>query len=369
MSELDPIVRVDITVESDTVARTTFGVPAVVAQFADASWPADAGFVAYGTARAFYSTAEVSKVFGPDHFITDIAAGVFGQSPRPEKLIIGRKDAATSWADTLDAVNELQSSFYGFTIVPHSTVSLASQDAYNAEILDVAAWTEANGAKIFFAPIVTKDNAYTSVFVGAPTDSLGEQLHALGYRRTVPCYHPESKEKAAKMGISWFSEGAPYKPGKSTYAYKQIAGTTPTNLAPAQRSVLNDRFINYYCTIAGSNVTRRGVVASGEFLDVIIGIDWLHATIQENVYARLVATRKISYDDAGIASTAAIVQSSLEEGGRNGILQLNSIQMTVPKYKDIPLADRNARKLTGIKFTALLEGAVDTAVIEGTVSV
>ena len=33
MSEIDTIVSVDITVEQDTIARTTFGVPAVMASF------------------------------------------------------------------------------------------------------------------------------------------------------------------------------------------------------------------------------------------------------------------------------------------------------------------------------------------------
>ena len=126
---------------------------------------------------------------------------------------------------------------------------------------------------------------------------------------------------------------------------------------------------NTYTLVAGANITQQGKVSSGEWIDVVIGIDWVKARLQETVYGAFVANRKIGQDDGGITVIAGLVQGILEEAGRKGILQLDSIKLTVPKYVDIPTADKTARKLPDVKFSALLQGAIHLVEIQGTVSV
>ena len=69
---------------------------------------------------------------------------------------------------------------------------------------------------------------------------------------------------------------------------------------------------NIYETIAGVNITREGTVAEPEFIDVIHGVDWLTARIQERVYAALVNQPKIPYTNAGIAAIESLVREQLD---------------------------------------------------------
>lgn len=360
MSQLDPIVQVDIQVESDTLTRATFGIPAIMVAASTLPGGATGALaVAIGVVTQYSSVDEMLDAGFPEsHAAVKAATTVFAQDPRPQYLIVGLRSAGDSWSTALGKILDVDSSWYGFTIVPTDVVP----ENYELEFEDAAEWAELN-SRIFMMTAGTAD-----ALVNTSTTDLFSRLKAVKRRRTVMMYHPDAKVDEY-LGLGWFAEGAPYKPGSSSYAYKQIANCTTDKLTTSQKSALAAKNGNSYVTIAGQDVTRKGVVASGEWLDIIIGIDWVVARIQEEVFLRLVATRKISYDDPGIASTAAIVQGVLEEAGRNGILQLNSIAMTVPKYADIPAADRNARRLTGIKFKALLQGAVDTAVFAGSVSV
>lgn len=362
MSQLDPIVQVDITVESDTIARAGFGIPAImIAASALPGGATGALAVAIGTVAQYSSVDEMLDAgFTSDHVVVKAATTVFAQAPRPQYLIVGLRTGTDSWSVALGKILDVDSSWYGFAVIPTGTTT----PDIEAEFATASEWAEVN--ERLFWMTAGSDGALSNT----STDDLFSDLKALKRRRTIMMYHPWSADKTNEfLGLGWFAEGAAFKPGASSYAYKQIANCTTDKLTTSQRSAIAAKNGNFYVTIANQDVTRKGVVASGEWIDIIIGVDWIKARIQEEVFSRLVATRKISYDDPGIASTAAIVQSVLEEAGRNGILQLDSIAMTVPKYKDIPTADKNARKLTGIKFKALLQGAIDIADFEGSVSV
>ena len=102
------------------------------------------------------------------------------------------------------------------------------------------------------------------------------------------------------------------------------------------------------------NITRQTTsVAVAAFIDIIIGTDWIEARLRETVYSALVNNRKIPYDDTGIAMIEDLVKGVLNEAASKGILQADSIVVTVPKYEDIPQADKLARKLPEVKFSAL----------------
>ena len=357
MSEIDTIVSVDITVEQDTIARTTFGVPAVMSSF-----------------QTIGSTSVTARVFVYESLAEAATAGwatgsavykalqtCFSQSPKPAKVIVGRRDTAdTDWATALTAIAEENNEWYGFSVIPVATV-LAD---LRTELASVAAWTESNDSpKLFWLQLDDAD-----ILNAVEVDDIGSVLKALNYRRSVSCYRATAN-LGSYFPLGWFAEGAPYKPGSSTYAYKNVANCATDKIGSAARTAAFAKNVNIYTTVAGADITRKGVVANGEYIDVIVGLDKLKASIQESIYAQLVATRKISYDDAGIVATSSIVQAELETAGRDGILQLDSIELTIPKYASIPAADRAARKLTGIKFYALLQGAIHTAAVTGTVSV
>jgi hypothetical protein len=121
--------------------------------------------------------------------------------------------------------------------------------------------------------------------------------------------------------------------------------------------------------IGGVGVTLDGKVASGEYIDIIIGTDWIEARLREAVFSALVNNRKLPYDDSGITAVVGLVKGVLNEAASAGILQADSIQVTAPTYAEIPQADKIARHLPGVKFTALYQGAIHRVTIQGTISV
>lgn len=64
-----------------------------------------------------------------------------------------------------------------------------------------------------------------------------------------------------------------------------------------------------------------------------------------------------------------LVKGVLNQAADAGILQKDSIVVTVPRYADIPQADKLARKLPNVKFSALYQGAIHRTTINGTISV
>lgn len=350
MSQIDNIVTVVIDVQSESVTQTSFGIPLIAGAFLTSKTT-----VPFTRARVYGSLTEMTDDgWASSDEVYKAARSIFYQNPRPTSVVIGRRDAADAdWSAALAAIQAENDTWYFVSIVP-----VASADT---EALQVAAWTEAQ-TKIFFSQSGDSD------ILTSATDDQGSALKALGYNRTATLYRPTSKASEYSEA-GWVGEGAPFAPGSSTWAYKDIVGSTPDSMTTAQKSAAHGKNVNTFTTVAGADITEKGRVASGEWIDVIIGLDWLKARLQETVYGALVANRKISYDDAGITVIAGLVQSILEEAGRKGVLQLDSIELTVPKYSAISTADKTARKLPDVKFKALLQGAIHLVEINGTVSV
>lgn len=357
MSEISDIISVSITVSQDTVARASFGIPAIHAQFAT-----NKTTVAFTRAREYTSVAAAAEDGWQDSdSVMKAIKRVFAQDPKPSRIVVGRRDSGDSdWAAAFTAIMDENNDWYAFDVVP---VSVGDSDI-TTELAAVSEWAEDNSHRKMF----WTQHSDAQILSPSSTGDLGFLLKAAKRKRTLLSYRPVAK-LGEHLPLGWFAEGATYEVGSSAYAYKDILGVTTDKFSAVARGALEAKNVNYYTTVANLDVTRKGVVSSGEWADVIVGVDWLTAGIEEDVFAAIVATRKFPYDDAGLVAMGGIVQARLEQGGRNGILQLGSIEMTVPKYADIPVLDRQSRKITGISFKALLKGSAYSAAFVGTVSV
>lgn len=353
MSQLDAIVSVTIDRQTQSVSQQSFGIPGVIGQFLTSKTT-----TAFTRAREYADTAEMlADGWTTADAVYKACAAIFRQNPTVPKVIVGRKDAADAdWAAALTAINNENGDWYRFVIVPVVTATP------NDEYLDAAEWTETQKKRLFIQTLET------DTLNAALSTDLAAQLKALGYERTVVQYHLAANTDEYAH-TSWVGEGSPFDPGSSTWAYKTLKGVTADKLTTGQKSAAWGKNCNTYTTVGGVSITEKGVVASGEFIDILDGIDWIESRLQETVFGSLVNLRKIPYDDSGIQMIRGLVKSVLDEAGRKGILQGDTIEVTAPKYKDIPSADRMARHLPDIKFTALLQGAIHTVAISGVVSV
>lgn len=82
---------------------------------------------------------------------------------------------------------------------------------------------------------------------------------------------------------------------------RRLVASQPTTSRQPRKQTFSLKTANFYSEVGGVNITQEGKVASGEWIDIIIGTDWLEARLRESVYSALVNNRKIPYDDTGIA--------------------------------------------------------------------
>ena len=239
---------------------------------------------------------------------------------------------------------------------PTATISFETGE----DIEEVSTWAETQ-KKIYFFTTNDADVVTNS------TIDIVSVLKDKSLDRTVACYHSGLQDDNY-FAEGFFGEALPYDPGSQTWAYKGIAGLSSYALTSGERTFALDKNCNIYTTTAGVNVTESGTVVGGEYIDIIRGLDWLEARMAENIFGRLVNTRKIPYTDDGITIIEGLVRESLSNAVTAGLLTTGYV-VTVPKVATISQADKIARNLPDVKFTATLQGAIHTVQIQGTVSV
>jgi hypothetical protein len=270
-------------------------------------------------------------------------------------MIIQPLVAANPVADDLTAINNANSTWYALIA---TTRDLATVKA-------IAAWVE---ARIKLFGTASSDADIINVPAGTDTTSIAAFLNQLGYVRTFVMYHQDADFDFPEA--AWFGRVLPLEPGSETWKFKRLNGISYSNLTTTQSNNALAKKANTYEFVGGVGITANGTVAQGEYIDIVRGVDWLTARIQEFVFSVLVNNPKVPYTDAGIAVIQAEVMRALALGVSNDFLASDPAPLvTVPKAADVPPADKANRILRNVKFTATLAGAIHAVVIRGTVSV
>ena len=81
-------------------------------------------------------------------------------------------------------------------------------------------------------------------------------------------------------------------PNARTWKFKTLSGQTPSVLSGTERTALRDKSSNYYNAVGGVNIVEEGWMSDGSFIDEIRGIDWIHARMQEAIFARQEAEKQ-----------------------------------------------------------------------------
>jgi hypothetical protein len=350
---IQDIVNVQITRQTAAVSEQGFGTALFVGE----------ATVINTTERIRYydSLEAVADDFGPATKEYDAALAYFSQQPSPRLMAIGRRDGVTpeTYTEALDAIREVSDDWYGLAIESRST----------AQQLEVATWAEAN-EKLF----ATADNDTNIVnqAQGVDTTSIASELQDAALARSFVVYHDTSDGSVANdrwPDLAWLGRMLPTQPGSATWAFKTLAGVPVVQLTSTQRKNALDKNANTYEVRGGVNITRDGTTGSGEYIDIIVGVDWLKARMTERIYSKLVNLPKIPYTDAGIAIVEAEVRAQLADGIAAGLLAADPAPVvTVPKAKDVPTNDKAQRILRNVRFTATLAGAVHAVEVNGVVT-
>lgn len=241
---------------------------------------------------------------------------------------------------------------------------ICSQNAWDIE--QVASYIETQ-LKIFGA-----DTNDANVLTSATTD-VASSLKGDAYDRTWLLYSGTAADGAA---AAWMGGQLPQVPGASTWKFKTLVGITPDDLTAAQRLQCigipgtPGKNCNIYETVGGVGITEEGFMASGRFIDITVGIDWLTSEIQTNVFTALVNSPKIPYTAAGIAVIENAIRAAIQTGVNNGLIDgASDITITAPDIADISTADKANRLLPDVRFSCRLAGALHFVEIQGLVTV
>lgn len=225
---------------------------------------------------------------------------------------------------------------------------------------NAAGWTEAK-LKVFFACDADPNALTTSAL------DFGSYIKTKALSRSLYFY---SGDQADYPEAAWLGVVLPLAPGSETWKFKTLALITPDNLTETQKTNLKNKNANYYETIAGVNITSDGKVGSGEYIDIVRGIDWLQKRMEERIFATLINASKIPYTDPGVAILEGDVRAQLSEGEQVGLIAPDpAFTVVAGKVLDQQPADRTARKYKGLSFSARLAGAIHEIDINGVVTV
>ena len=344
MSDLDRIINVNITRQTGGIATKNFSTILLLSQDAVVRH------------KEYFSSTEVADDFTTTSEEYYAAVNLFSQSTTPTKFAIGQWDSVglETITDALVAINTVNDQWYG----------LVSIDTTAADMVLASTWARANKKFLFTA------TTEAAALVDPDTTSLPYLLNN-GSNVSNITYNATSRNGTAQ-GYQDLAEAVYHlvkTPGSYTPAYKTLATCTPDVLTGSQVGVLLGKQCNIFHSVSGRNVMEQGLAtgAEVEYTDTYIGIDWLQARIQEEVFLLLSNSPKIPYTDAGVAQIESAVASVLKTAVGNDFLA--DFVITADATADQSTSDRASRTYNGLSFTATLAGAIHYVTINGTVRV
>jgi len=250
------------------------------------------------------------------------------------------------------------------------TAIRAEDDDWYAVLLDSNSRAEIEALAAIVEPLEKVLLAQSADTGCTDADSITDVMYDVqdaGYFRTAVPYHPTVGLYGEAAALAGSILG--YAPGTVTAANRELVGIPSYPLTSSQRSAILAKNGTLLEVAAGRKVTVGGKVAGGEWLDVIIALDWLRARLRERVFGVLVAATdaKVPYTDEGINRVHAEVRAQLKEAENLGIIAAGWTT-SAPKAADVSSATKATRVLSGVSFNATMAGAIHAVNITGTVA-
>jgi len=339
-----PIRDVSVNIALDKpIGLAGFGKPLIIGQ--------KTGGFGY---KEYVTLAALETDFAKSTDVYKKAQALLDQDNRPARFAVAAYDSASLTEGVPKTAAELVVS-----LLPRGWYFLVTTSNTPADIVAVADVIEAS-----------KASGYPKLYsaqVAAATDLA--TILTKGYERTFVGVHPV----AEALDAAHIGENGNKEVGSITWKGKSLNGITPQDLTEDELTAIEDANGYAYVTKAGDHVTSEGKVMSGEYIDVMHGLDWVNANIEQRVQKVFNNAPKVAYTDGGISQLESAVLSILKIGFRQGIIADDGagagIYSTSFRLRSETTAEERAsRKYTGGNFNFELAGAIHEAAISGTVS-
>lgn len=263
------------------------------------------------------------------------------------------RDTTSDWgyATALDAAVLIDPDFYGVIVDCNSPKNMDK----------VARWALSNDRLALFAPQYTKPSQFASGEFTSGSDFTALQANDSAVGLIT------KQTRLSFLEAAWAGKMFPQDPGSATWAFKSLEGVGGDAWTATERTTIETAHGNHYAEEAEVGITRPGKSFGGEWIDVVIGLAWLEARLQERLFALLVNNPKIPYTDAGLGMLVAEVRAQLREAEARSIVA-SGWTVSITAVADQDSADRADRIVRGLEFQAQLAGAVHEIDIVGTVT-
>jgi hypothetical protein len=260
--------------------------------------------------------------------------------------------------------NQFGQQWYGLT-VPQAT---------DADHLALAAFIESTNNKHFYGVTTQESGVLNSV----TTTDIASQLQALGYNKT--CTQFSSNSAYAVNSLLGRQLTVDYTGNNTviTLQFKQEPGVAPETLNATQMNALEGKNCNVFVAYNnGTAIIEPAKVASGQFIDTIVGMDAFCIDVQTALFNRLYTSpTKIPQTDAGMHILATDIEKVCQQYVDNGLFApgvwdsagfgtLNQgdflpkgYYVFQPPVASQSQADRAARKSVPFQIAVKLAGAV-----------
>lgn len=214
---------------------------------------------------------------------------------------------------------------------------------------------EAAGEKLYFTSVAVDDSTKFTTKAD----------------RTIPFYCTDEKYNYPEAALVGATAGL--AAGSFTYKNIILKGITPQEITDAEITAIHEKGGITFVTKAGDNVTSEGKALSGEYVDIIDSKDYIIQQITYRTQKLLNASKKIPYDNNGIAILESVAVDVLQTAFNNGVIAVK--EDGTPDYsvnyllrENTAAADRASRNYIGGRFTFALAGAIHTVEITGEIT-
>ena len=178
---------------------------------------------------------------------------------------------------------------------------------------------------------------------------------------------------------SYTGNVAPFYPTSVTWKFKrpqngnaEIASVISLpQLTDGERDALLENHVNFLTEEYKRQYVKDGTCLNGEFIDVVLGGDWIAKRMRDLLYNLLLENANINYDDAGFGFIATAVMQALSEAVDHNIIARDAeskagvFTVVIPKYADSTEDQRRNRIMPDITWEALLSGAIHNVKVKG----
>ncbi len=194
--------------------------------------------------------------------------------------------------------------------------------------------------------------------------------------------YTDSEFLSEEPDASYTGNVAPFYPDSVTWKFKRPQnGNAPTSagtklislpqLTESERDQLLENHVNFLTEEYKRQYVKDGTCLNGEYIDVILGGDWIAKRMRDLLYDILLSNASINYDDAGFGLVATAVLQALAEAVDHNIIAKDAesktgiYTVTIPKYADSTEEQRANRIMPDIIWEAQLSGAIHQVKTKG----